>query len=399
MLEEALQVGLEKLKKEQEAYEEAQRIISSDDLDDWLVGLTSTKVVNALSSTSNRTAFFEKIIHRITGDVELESLHPQYFEFHKTWSYVVDGKDVVLVDPKSKQAGLNPEGIFRLYAYSYHHAERQAATTMALRDWKAVLDASKAKCKGLRNGGKRKTLEAAVSQWEEEHQRHQAFLQKTDNNSKNTMNMQGRMDAFAAIGRDVEKLLSLYKESGFTIVYPNQEDEHYAIKTNAKVMRVAESDEQKRLRSALGLDVIEPKWDDRYSYGCASGFALRGPALQVQELGIFLDNHRDEGQLTYERQLDEFELQSLCHLLYKCDPSLSGVSASKEEVIFRHAILPIDYHIFANGKIKIERLPGKILDESHAFYAAVGLRSLLDMPGFVEWIASLSSNHYTKLKD
>ena len=100
----------------------------------------------------------------------------------------------------------------------------------------------------------------------------------------------------------------------------------------------------------------------------------------------------------YERELDEFELQSLYRLLHKCEAPLSYTHVSKVELILRHEILPLDYHIYANGKIKIERLPGKVAEESHAFYALVGLRSLLDLPGFVEWVASLSINHYTKLK-
>lgn len=398
MLEEALQAGIEKLKKEQEAYEEAQRTISSDDLDDWLVALTTTKTLNALGSTVNRNAFFKKIIQRIAGDVELKCLSPQYFEYHDTWSYVAQGTDIILVDPKSKKAGLNIAGIFKVYAYSHYHAERQAAKTMALQDWKDMLDASKSRCKGLRNGKKRRALEAAIAQWEIEDHIRQSDLQKMEKDSKKTMNMQERMDAFAAIGEDVEKILSLYKEAGFMIVYPKQETEHYVIKTSVKVMRVAEPDEQQMLRSALGRDIVEPEWDDHFVGGYPSDFVLRSTALQARELGIFSENHRDEGLLTYERQLDEFELQSLYRLLHKCEAPLSYTYVSKEELILRHDILPLDYHIYANGKIEIERLNGKVAEESHAFYALVGLRSLLDMPGFVEWVASLSTNHYTKLK-
>ena len=398
MLEEAVQAGMEKLKKEQEAYKEAQRIISSDDLDDWLIALTATKTLNALGSTSARTAFFEKTIQRITGDVELKRLRPRYFEFHNTWSYEVDGTDIILVDPKNKQAGLDMSGIFKLFAYSYYHAERQAAKTTALQDWKGMLEAGEARCKGLRNWKKRRALEAAVAKWEKEDYNRQVDLEEMEKGSKKTMNMQERMDAFAVIGVEVEKVLSLYKDAGFTIIYPNQEAEHYAIKSHEKVMRVAEPEEQQMLRSALGRDVVAPKWDNNFSFGYFSDFVLRGPALQLQELGIFSDKHRDNSYLMYERQLDEFELQSLYRLLHKCEAPLSYTHVSKEEIIFRHEILPLDYHIYANGKIKIERLPGKVAEESHAFYALVGLRSLLDLPGFVEWVASLSINHYTKLK-
>ena len=397
MLEEALQAGMEKLKKEQEAYEEAQRIISSDDLDDWLVALTTTKTLNALGSTAVRTAFFEKTSQRIMGDVELKRLLPRYFEFHQTWSYVVEGTDIILVDPKNKKAGLDLAGIFKLFGYSHYHAERQAAKTTALQDWKVMLDAGKERCKGLRDWKKRRALESAVAQWEIEDHRHQADLQSMEKDSKKTMNLQERMDAFAVIGADVEKVLSSYKKAGFTIVYPNQEAECYAIKSHVKVMRVAEPEEQRMLRSALGRDVVEPKWDNQFSFGYSSDFVLRGSALQVQELGIFSSKHHDDSYLTYERQLDEFELKSLHRLLNKCDAPLSGIHTTKEETIFRHAILPFDYHVLANGEIVIKRLNGKIADESHAFYALVGLRSLLDLPGFVEWVASLTNNHYTKL--
>lgn len=398
MLEEAVQAGMEKLKKEQEAYKEAQRIISSDDLDDWLIALTATKTLNALGSTSARTAFFEKTIQRITGDVELKRLRPRYFEFHNTWSYEVDGTDIILVDPKDKQAGLDISGIFKLFTYSHYHAERQAAKTMALQDWKGMLDAGEARCKGLRNWKKRRALKAAVAQWEKEDHSRQADLQEMEKGSNKTMNLQERMDAFAVIGAEVEKVLSLYKDAGFTIVYPKQEAEHYAMKSHEKVMRVAEPEEQQMLRSALGRDVVKPEWDNHISFGYFSDFVLRGPALQIQELGIFPGKRSDSGYLMYERQLDEFELKSLHRLLNKCNAPLSGIHTTKEEIIFRHEFLPFEYHVLANGEIIIKRLNGKIADENHAFYALVGLRSLLDMPGFVEWVASLSINHYTKLR-
>lgn len=397
MLEEALQSGLEKLRKEQEAYEEAQRIISSDELDDWLVALTTTEILNALGS-AGRTALFEKTVTRVTGDVELTHLLPRYFDYQRSWSYIAEGTEILIVDAKNKKAGLKIEGLLHLYSYLEKHAERLEAKTVALQEWRKVLVAGEYACKGWAKREERRALTEANAQWERANLRNQNELKKIEENGEKPMDMQGRIAAFESLGEEVGKILSLYKEAGFVIVYPKPKTEYYAIKTEGKVMCVAEPKAQKILRSALGRYQKEAPLDEFSSTHYMSEFEIAGSALQVKELSIFPDTRENIGNIYYEKQLEKFELESLYRLVRKSNAPLSGIECGSEEIYFDHAILPLRYHVFANGKIKIERLTKRLPDESHAFYALVGLRSLLDMPGFREWFESLSSNHYTKLK-
>lgn len=383
------------LEKEITEYENARKWIYSSDVNDLLKAFCMTKVLNALGG--KRELLFNKIIHLITGDIELTELNTMHYDFDKRWYYRIGNgySDILKVDAKEMTIELEVMQLMR--AYNDWNENPAVIETTEWLNLKWLNEIEEVKPKGLKKISKQKILNSVASEIRRD------INYETRKEKKITADKWSAIaipEKLERLNSEIQRVIKAYESKGFKVIYPESANEHYAIKTYINVLEVKRTKEQKTLWNMMNSESLEKNINDSDFPGY-SGFGTTGPFTHFKEVYLYQDNVNSDGYTKSERMLEKRELRELAEILKMqttnyVKPTIY-LNGNGEGLEFEHLFLPIKYSIYPNGKIFIEKMDNK--NNPYPFYSHLGMRTLIDIPGFKNWFNKLSVFHYTKYQD